>query len=638
MQTEHLTRPLIFTDLDDTLFQTGRKIVDVDERQRSVPGALDRSLAPRSFMTPRQHNLVQWLQASAEVIPVTARGTEEISRVCISFDSYAITTHGAVILTPQGDADTQWQQHITQQMHPFLPRLAALEHHLSAMLQDPQSRDASLPTEAGWCRMNEEYGIPIYLVMKVNDSQHLAALNHYADWVEKTFDLSGFYVHRNGNNVAWLPDCIEKVHAVKFLLARLQKDAPDRPVLGFGDSLSDFSFMQLCDFLAIPQRSQLLGALESELPCAASTSTVAAPSVETLPDTLLSGAYPAGDILFLLAPAQIAFTSIAEKERLIQSGEKHYSDLLSQEPAPSEKHLMLYQRAMSDFGPRLAKEVTALAKGLAEQVSARPIVLTSLVRAGVPLGVCLLHALREMNVDAVHYGISIIRDRGLDHAALTHITQQHGSDGVVFVDGWTGKGAISRQLTASLADRPEFGTPPRLAVLADPGGCAWLSASGDDWLMPFGILGAPVSGLVSRSLWREAGFHASMFCEHLLCADLSANFVAAVDALRHQQTTPIAAAVPRESEKAHLRQLSEQVISQLAARFGVVSTHHIKPGIAEATRAVMRRVPDHVLVASKQDADVTLLVHLAESLGIQIEEVGDEIGVYRAVTLIKHVV
>ena len=37
--------------------------------------------------------------------------------------------------------------------------------------------------------------------------------------------------------------------------------------------------------------------------------------------TLQSGSYPPGDIQFLLAPAQIAFTSVAEKERLIQSGD-----------------------------------------------------------------------------------------------------------------------------------------------------------------------------------------------------------------------------------------------------------------------------------------------------------------------------
>lgn len=266
MPHDHPMRPILFTDLDDTLFQTMRKIPDPAEQAKAQPGALDRELAPRSFMMARQANLVQWMLAQAETIPVTARGTEELARVCIPFDSYAVTTHGAVILTPQGVADAEWQRHITAALLPYQPRLAALAQHLNAMLADPQACDAALPVEPGWCRMNEEYGIPIYLVMKVRNSEHLEALNRYADWVESTFDLSGFYVHRNGNNVAWLPDCIDKGHAVRFLLARLRAAAPDRPVLGFGDSLTDFSFMQQCDFLALPQRSQLLAALQAVLP------------------------------------------------------------------------------------------------------------------------------------------------------------------------------------------------------------------------------------------------------------------------------------------------------------------------------------------------------------------------------------
>ncbi len=73
----------------------------------------------------------------------------------------------------------------------------------------------------------------------------------------------------------------------------------------------------------------------------------------------------------------------------------------------------------------------------------------------------------------------------------------HGTDGIVFVDGWTGKGAITGELSRTLKDRPGYPEQPRLVVLADPCGCAWLAASDDDWLILFGIMGAPVSGLIS---------------------------------------------------------------------------------------------------------------------------------------------
>uniref|UniRef100_UPI0029F496C4 RNA-binding protein n=1 Tax=Klebsiella pneumoniae TaxID=573 RepID=UPI0029F496C4 len=69
----------------------------------------------------------------------------------------------------------------------------------------------------------------------------------------------------------------------------------------------------------------------------------------------------------------------------------------------------------------------------------------------------------------------------------------------------------------------------------------------------------------------------------------------------------------------------------------VDSINRIKPGIAEATRAVLRRVPDHVFVRQMDDPDVSLLVGLAKEKGSQVTEAGDTLGQYRAVTIIKKV-
>ena len=79
------------------------------------------------------------------------------------------------------------------------------------------------------------------------------------------------------------------------------------------------------------------------------------------------------------------------------------------------------------------------------------------------------------------------------------------------------------------------------------------------------------------------------------------------------------------------------MVLHLAERYAVDNLNRIKPGIAEATRAVLRRVPDHVLVRAINDPDVALLMALARDKGIHISEVGDEIGQYRAVTIIKKV-
>lgn len=349
-----------------------------------------------------------------------------------------------------------------------------------------------------------------------------------------------------------------------------------------------------------------------------------------------SGAFAQNDVRFLLNPVNIAMTSVDEKEALIQSGKAHYSDLLSQEPAPSQWHLNLFAKALQRETPRMANEVQQLCHTLIAQFNNTPIILVSLVRAGVPLGVMLQRALHDAGKTSFHYGISIIRDRGIDSAALEWIENRHGTQGIVFVDGWTGKGAIRSQLQRSLHGRKGYPTEPRLVVLADPCGCAWLSASDDDWLIPFGIMGAPVSGLISRSLWSPVGFHGCVQCDHLADFECGQLLVDTVD--NYRQTLVSAAQIkPDLAQKARLRCKSEAVVLHLAERYAVDNLNRIKPGIAEATRAVLRRVPDHVLVRAINDPDVALLMALARDKGIHISEVGDEIGQYRAVTIIKKV-
>ena len=237
-----------------------------------------------------------------------------------------------------------------------------------------------------------------------------------------------------------------------------------------------------------------------------------------------SGSYDPADITFLLRPLSIAATDVAEKERLIQSGQRHYSEMLSAEHAPSPGYAAIYRAAMDAGIARIGREVAGLAASIARDV-AGPITLASLVRAGVPLGILLVRALRRMGRDAEHFGVSIIRGRGLDQAALGHILSLRPAAGLVFVDGWTGKGAIAGELERSLAGSA---VTPRLAVLADPCGRAWLAASGDDWLIPSGLLGATVSGLVSRTVLdpqAPGGFHGCMALRHLAPFDVSQAFV-----------------------------------------------------------------------------------------------------------------
>ncbi|WP_275431507.1 cysteine protease StiP domain-containing protein, partial [Klebsiella pneumoniae] len=87
---------------------------------------------------------------------------------------------------------------------------------------------------------------------------------------------------------------------------------------------------------------------------------------------------------------------------LIQSGKRHYSDMLSQEPEPTTWHLELFEKALAAGATRLATQVIMLAKSLIAHFGDTPIILTSLVRAGVPLGVMLQQTLRKMGKTSYH--------------------------------------------------------------------------------------------------------------------------------------------------------------------------------------------------------------------------------------------
>ena len=358
----------------------------------------------------------------------------------------------------------------------------------------------------------------------------------------------------------------------------------------------------------------------------------------------LKHSYAPADVTFLLTPVRIAPTDIAEKERLIQAGEVHYSAMISEERRPDARYLKIYEQALERHLTRIAADIARIAlrirKDIADGELSPALSLCSLVRAGIPYGVLLRRALAYLGVDVVHYGVSIIRDRGLDAAAMAHVCAERPDADILFVDGWTGKGAISSELTRAWLALS--GQTPRLVVLADPSGHAWLSGSHDDWLIPSGILGANVSGLISRSILRPdlmapGDFHAAMTVDHLADIDYSRDFIervmAGFDAVLVQVT-------PAERDLAlrtrHQRQAAE-CVNAIALRHSVDNLNRVKPGIAEATRAVLRRRPRKVYLRDADDPDLAALIHLCQQDDIETEVNPELTGPFRAITLIEKV-
>jgi len=361
---------------------------------------------------------------------------------------------------------------------------------------------------------------------------------------------------------------------------------------------------------------------------------------------MFSGSYLPEDVTFLLKVIDIPPIEIAEKERLIQSGQRHYSEMIHRESPPSARYLSLFQSALKRNAPRFAADLAAFAAEIAATVSGE-ITLVSLARAGTPVGVLLRRILKEyLGRDAAHYSVSIIRDRGIDEVAMRHILEVDGREpeGIVFVDGWTGKGVIARELKAAIDDfnaRWESSLPNELHVVADISGSAAVSATSDDYLIPSSILNAVVSGLISRSILNAeyigpTDFHGCVYYEEFAAQDLSRSFVD--DIMTEVASLPDRTWTERPrlmtpEEKAALRKRSDDFIASAEQTFGIRSVHHVKPGIGEATRVLLRRVPDRVLLRNLESEDVAHLVQLASEKNVPI--VHEPNLPYNAVAIIR---
>ena len=350
----------------------------------------------------------------------------------------------------------------------------------------------------------------------------------------------------------------------------------------------------------------------------------------------LHGSYDANDVLFLLKPLDISFTPVAEKERLIQTRAKHYSEMISPEFAPDQTYMDLYRHALLENGPKLAQHINTLADELAQRsASGARLAIVSLVRAGTPIGVLLNRALRRRGRAATHYSVSIIRGRGIDLNAMRSILRDHAPSDVIFVDGWTGKGAIAGELRSSRG-AIAAGVEPFLTVVADPAGCADLAATGEDYLIPSGILNGIVSGLVSRSILNDQigddDFHGCKLLSHLAEADVTRDFIERIDALAGE-VGPQMTGGWSLSLASDLREESRRLIEAIADQHRVRDVNRIKPGIAESTRAVLRRVPERLLVSDREEPALKPLLHLADERGVLVESLGNR-STYRAVALI----
>jgi hypothetical protein len=264
----------------------------------------------------------------------------------------------------------------------------------------------------------------------------------------------------------------------------------------------------------------------------------------------------------------------------------------------TESYVAEYYRALDEFAQETAEALVSVSEKIYSAKRAT-VVLVSLARAGTPVGVLIRRYLRrKYEIDAPHYTISIVRGRGIDRAAMRHILERHSAADIQFVDGWTGKGAILNELFAATA---EFtGVQDRrklLAVLADPANVTDMCGTHKDFPIASSFLNSTVCGLMSRTVIRpgigKSEFHGVAFYDELRDEDRTYEFIERIEGCIDFSDI----SGPDE-------------VRQIAEKFGVTDINFIKPGIGEATRVLLRRIPWMVLIA--EDAEPQCVAHLIQ--------------------------
>ena len=304
--------------------------------------------------------------------------------------------------------------------------------------------------------------------------------------------------------------------------------------------------------------------------------------------------------------------------------------------ARPEEPAELFKEALSASAQRVAYAVGLVT----EHVLARrgqDAVLVSLAPAGTPVGVLMRRwAQRVHGLDLPHYAISLVHGRGIDQTALAYLAAHHDPARVMFVDGWTGTGAVTRELAASIEKAnatldAHLPSPfsPELAALADPGRSVSIYGTREDYLIPSACLDSTVSGLVSRPVLDDDrvgpnDFHGAVFHAERAASDMSKRFVDTVAA-----RFPIVRTKVMLDLEAHLggdhtpTWVGWDAVEDVADKFGDGDVSLVVAGVNDTVRLLLHGEPAKILVNPARDADLAQVRKLAEAREVPLERVSD---------------
>lgn len=225
----------IFTDLDDTLFQTKRKRAD---------GVIQATQGTTlSYMTRAQQHYLQWLQQAAEVkiVPTTARDWRQYHNTQLSQDpniGLAVLYHSGMILE-QGQPDPEWHSQQQAQYKNLSQSVHSLWHLLQVGLDTTQFTLFNVDS--------------YYLSIKARHDTPLSQRSLVFEQMKSLVVTTEYIWQQTDRALHIFPHFLNKRWAVEYLIAKHQPTL----TIGMGDSQTDLGFMGCCDFQMFPQQSEI---------------------------------------------------------------------------------------------------------------------------------------------------------------------------------------------------------------------------------------------------------------------------------------------------------------------------------------------------------------------------------------------